>query len=437
MSKLVIAEFINQLRYMKDNFAIGFEAFIGFVSVLDFTKSCTRNVIEYGYSCPEIDNKPEQDSYLEAKDLRHPLVEKIQQDIEYVPNDISLGQNDNGILLYGVNSSGKSCMMKSIGLSIIMAQCGMYVPASSFKYNPYHCLFTRISNNDNIFKGQSSFVVEMTELKGILIRANNKSLVLGDELCSGTESISGVAIVTAGIQTLAKRNTSFIFATHLHQLAELSEVTELDNVEMYHLEVIYNKEQDTLLYNRKLTIGSGSPIYGLEVCKALNLDDEFMRNAHKIRKKLTNQSLDISKSVYNAKKVLSKCEVCGNKAEETHHIKEQKDADENKMINHIHKNRKSNLVGLCKKCHHDVTHNDLIIDGYEQTSNGIQLKYYRNKTIKKTRGKKKFDDTQVKLINDLYSDSKANNRTFIVFLKEEHNIDISTSTLNKITRGKY
>ena len=84
--------------------------------------------------------------------------------------------------MYGVNAVGKSSYMKSVGLSIILAQSGCYVPAKSFKYSPFKHLFTRISNNDNIFKGQSTFAVEMSELRAILKRCNNNSLVLGDEL---------------------------------------------------------------------------------------------------------------------------------------------------------------------------------------------------------------------------------------------------------------
>ena len=95
-------------------------------------------------------------------------MEKIQSELEYVPNDISL--NENGMLLYGTNACGKSTLMKSIGLSLIMAQAGFFVPCSSFEYSPYTSIFTRILNNDNIFKRQSSFAVEMSELRSILKR---------------------------------------------------------------------------------------------------------------------------------------------------------------------------------------------------------------------------------------------------------------------------
>src|SRR3990170_6803133 len=116
------------------------------------------------------------------------------------------------MLVYGVNSCGKSSLMKAIGIAVVMAQAGMYVPAQSFDYKPYKFILTRILGNDNLFKGLSSFAVEMAELRSILKRANKNSLVLGDEICHGTETVSAVSIVASAILHLSDRNSSFIFA---------------------------------------------------------------------------------------------------------------------------------------------------------------------------------------------------------------------------------
>ena len=97
--------------------------------------------------------------------------------------------------MFGTNACGKSTFMKAVGLNIIMAQAGLFVASSTFQYKPYTQIFTRILNNDNIFRSQSSFAVEMQELKSILNRSDDHSLVLGDELCSGTESISALSIL--------------------------------------------------------------------------------------------------------------------------------------------------------------------------------------------------------------------------------------------------
>ena len=107
-------------------------------------------------------------SFVEAKQIRHILIEQLNQKETYVPNDLSLGTTQ-GILLYGVNAVGKTSLIKALGISVIMAQIGFYVPCESFEYYPYDYIFTRILGNDNIFKGLSTFEVEMSELRLSLI----------------------------------------------------------------------------------------------------------------------------------------------------------------------------------------------------------------------------------------------------------------------------
>jgi len=187
-------KYIQCLQKFYNDYKNIFHKSIQGIGFIDLNCCISKISIENSYCCPTLTNNNNK-SYFIAKDIRHPLVEKIQTDIPYIPNDVSL--SEDGILLYGTNACGKSTLMKSIGLSIIMAQAGFYVPCSSFEYYPYTQLFTRILNNDNLFTGQSSFAVEMSELRSILLRANKKSLVLGDELCSGTENISAISIVSA------------------------------------------------------------------------------------------------------------------------------------------------------------------------------------------------------------------------------------------------
>ena len=147
------------------------------VGYIDVSVSNAKSAIINNYTKPIIiDNNHTEhmdtQSFIDCKQLRHPLIEKLNTRVEYIPNDICLGeslyqkqniniptQTTNGMLLYGVNAVGKSSTMKSVGIAIIMAQAGMYVPASEFYYYPYKYIFTRISGNDNIFKGQSTFAV--------------------------------------------------------------------------------------------------------------------------------------------------------------------------------------------------------------------------------------------------------------------------------------
>jgi DNA mismatch repair protein MutS len=328
---------------------------------------------KYNYCKPEIVFDDSGKSFIEAEDLRHCLIEKIQQSELYVANDITIGrgikgnkgnrEDLDGILLYGTNAVGKTSFIRALGISVIMAQAGLYVPASSYKFSPYKYIFTRILGNDNIFKGLSTFAVEMSELRTILRLADKNSLVLGDELCSGTESISAVSIFVAGVQALTDVGCSFIFATHLHEIIGYEEITSLHTVGMKHMSVIYNKEQDCLIYNRKLQDGPGNNMYGLEVCKSLSLPQDFLENAHNIRMKYHPESASILNqkgSHFNAKHITGGlCENCNTGiAVDVHHLIYQNEADDKGLIKKkgltFNKNDKANLVNLCQKCHDEI-----------------------------------------------------------------------------------
>jgi DNA mismatch repair protein MutS len=357
-----------------------------FIAMTDFIKSNAKTSKNYNYCKPEIIPKKDSGSF-EAKKLRHPIGERLRNDVEYIPHDISLGED--GILLFGVNACGKSTFSKAIGLALIMAQSGLYVPAESYKYSPYNSVFARITGHDNIFKGLSQFTLEMTELNAILKRNSSKTLVIGDEVCRGTEHVSGNAIVAATLIRLADSKCSFIFATHLHEVAAMERIKELKNLKIFHLSVDYDKEKDELIFNRLLKPGPGSSIYGLLVARYIIKDDKFIKLAQEIKNELLNEPNEILQektSKYNSNVYIDCCQVCGknNTTEEntglldTHHINFQSNCNENGFVigkSHIKKNDKHNLVVLCKKCHYNVHHNKLKINGYKDTSNGPVLDF--------------------------------------------------------------
>jgi DNA mismatch repair protein MutS len=413
----------------------------GFVGIIDNIKCGAKTSILFNYVKPNIDVNADS-SYLDVKGIRHPIIERINDRVNYVTNDLIIGKDINGMLLFGTNASGKSSLMKAIGLNIIMAQAGMYVAASEFKYHPYNYMFSRIHNNDNIFKGESSFAVEMSELRSILKRSNNKSIVLGDELCSGTESVSAQSIFASSVVKLSERKTNFIFATHLHELCNISQITDLSNVKMFHLKVIFDKEKDQLIYDRKLEEGSGPAIYGLEVCKAMDMDEDFLDLANNIRRQILNiddKILNDKKSHFNSKIFVDNCNVCGDKADEVHHIKFQCSADPNNMIDHIEKNAKSNLVPLCKCCHDKVHNKDLLINGYIMTSDGIKLDFkYLSKEdyVLKKNNRKKYNEDEINIVIS-YKEYKLSKKTIKEMLIEKHNISISSTTINKIWNSNY
>ena len=347
---------------------------VNFVANLDLLQCKCYLADKYNYCKPIIDNNSDQ-SFIDIKGLRHPLIEHIQTKEIYVTNDISLGKNENGILLYGTNAVGKTSLIKAIGLSVIMAQAGLYVPCESFIYKPYEYLFTRILGNDNIHKGLSTFAVEMIELRTILKLANKNSLILGDELCSGTESDSALSIFAAGLEVLHNVGSSFIFATHFHEVASYSEVSNLSKLSMKHMSVTYDKANDILIYDRKLKDGPGQSMYGLEVCKALDLPQHFLNRAHEIRMKYNpqfEQILNEKSSHFNAKKIKGNCELCGKKGSEVHHLQHQQNADEKGNIGGFHKNHLANLLTVCDECH-DKMHQTGKQHKRVKTSKGYKL----------------------------------------------------------------
>ncbi|MCP4969811.1 MAG: DNA mismatch repair protein [Arcobacter sp.] len=398
--------FKEKLTEFEKKFATLLEELVQFIAEVDLTISNIKTAKKYNYVCPKIVKTKDEENFLEVLDLRHPIIEINEEKGIYVPNDILLGDlslakedlknnvilknsnpiniNNNkmhGVLLYGINSSGKSSLMKSIGIAVILAQAGFYVPAKSMRFAIFDSVFTRISGADNIAKGLSSFAVEMLELKNIFNRATKQSLILGDEISHSTETMSGVSIVASSILKLSKLESIFLFATHLHQLPEIEELKKLKNIIALHLSVMYEDEKDKLLFDRKLKYGSGSSMYGLEFAKSLHMDKEFLQVANDIRKKLTDDYSSVERlthkksSKYNKDVFVSSCIICGRACDDVHHIKEQARANQDGFIGHVNANHKYNLIPLCKE-HHKMVHDGTInVNGFVSTSKGLELHY--------------------------------------------------------------
>ena len=199
---LVKSRYLKSLDDVEKRFSHLLDEIIEFVANIDVAISNAKCAKQMQLTRPILH---EESSAYEAIGLRHPIIESNEQSGIYIPNDIYLGEGIptqhnhitlnategacvNGVLLYGINSSGKSSLMKSIGLSVILAQAGFFVPATELKLGMYDKLFTRIVSQDNLYKGLSTFAVEMMELKNIFNRAGKRSLILGDEISQGTET---------------------------------------------------------------------------------------------------------------------------------------------------------------------------------------------------------------------------------------------------------
>jgi len=392
---LVKERYLQTLLALENRFSHLLNELIVFIANIDVAISNAKCAKSMNLSCPILE---ESCNAYEAIGLRHLIIEANEQRGVYVPNDIYLGEGletkhnhitlnasdgakVNGILLYGINSSGKSSLMKSIGLSVILAQAGFFVPAQELRLGMYEQLFTRIVSQDNLYKGLSTFAVEMMELKNIFNRATKKSLILGDEISQGTETESGLAIVAGAILKLLELDATFIFATHLHQLKNIEKLQKVDSLILLHLGVTYDEENDTLIYNRQLQLGMGSSLYGLEFAKSLHMDRTFLKNAYEIRENILGKSSELKqlslkrRSRYNKQLYVTKCALCDDNVEDVHHIAEQNLANDAGMIGSMSKNHKYNLIPLCKRHHKLVHEGKVIISGFVMTSKGIKLHY--------------------------------------------------------------
>lgn len=377
VSALVKELFAKELQRLDADASTIIETTSSALAKIDVALSNGKCAVAYNLVRPDI--VEQETSMLDIADLRHPLVEHRELGGMYIPNDVVLDNDTRGILLYGINSSGKSSLMKSLGITVVLAQSGCYVPARNMRFTLVHELFTRIVSQDNIDKGLSSFAVEMMELKNIFNRCSDRSLILGDEISHGTETLSAIAIVSAALKHLHKSGAHFLFTTHLHQLQQLPYLQELSAVASKHLSVRYDKDNDVLLFDRKLQDGSGSSIYGLEFAQSLHMNEQFLRDALTIRKELAGELDDLElltkkkQSKYNKDLYLTSCGVCGGSVEDTHHIHEQHTANEHGHIDHFHKDHKYNLLPLCGTCHDRVHAGSLQIKGFVMTSKGVKL----------------------------------------------------------------
>jgi len=374
MGEEIAAAYMDFLQSFEHEWYNSTTDLVKFIAKLDVLQCKSYMAKKYNYCRPMIDDSAEH-SFFDVVGMRHVLIEHIQTNEIYVTNDLKMSfqledekseksgkkgaKEPTGILLYGTNAVGKTSFIRAIGIAIIMAQAGFYVPCTQFRYKPYTAIYTRILGNDNLFKNLSTFAVEMSELRVILNMADENSLILGDELCSGTETESALSIFSAGLVTLHKRKSTFLFATHFHEIAKWKEIKSLECLQMKHMSVHYDREKDCLVYDRKLKDGAGNRMYGLEVCKSLYLDADFLEMAYDFRNRYFDGQSELAGAIlsaYNVKKVRGMCEICKvEMGEETHHLSPQKDADENGFIGTFHKNHPANLASVCEKCH-DTLH---------------------------------------------------------------------------------
>ncbi len=242
------------------------------LAYVDVIASLADIATKNNYVCPKI-----VEGYdLEIRSGRHPIVEKLIVGEDYISNDIILDEETKVIVLTGPNMAGKSTYMKQAALIILMAQMGSYVPASSATIGVVDKIFTRVGASDDLVSGQSTFMVEMSEVANIVNNATDKSFVILDEVGRGTSTFDGLSLASAITEYIHDNlGTKTIFATHYHELTELE--YKLKYLSNYRIEV--SEANDEVVFLREIVKGGADKSYGIEVARLAGLPSEILLKA--------------------------------------------------------------------------------------------------------------------------------------------------------------
>ena len=256
------------------------------IGELDSLASFADVAVRNSYCRPQVD----ESGVIEIHQGRHPVVERMLKDGVFVPNDTFMGeQEDRSAIITGPNMAGKSTYMRQVALIVLMAQVGSFVPARDARIGIVDRIFTRIGASDDLSAGQSTFMVEMTEVADILRHATSRSLLILDEIGRGTSTFDGMSIARAVLEHCAdkkKLGCKTLFATHYHELTELEGT--IPGVKNYNIAVKTRGED--IVFLRQIVPGGADRSYGVEVAKLAGLPDTVVRNARAILKELESEA---------------------------------------------------------------------------------------------------------------------------------------------------
>ncbi len=248
------------------------------VAALDVLCSFAKVAVENNYVCPEIT----EDGVIEIRDGRHPVVEKMLDGNPFVPNDTFLDEDSRQVaLITGPNMAGKSTYMRQVALIVILAQIGSFVPASSARISICDAVFTRVGASDDLASGQSTFMVEMSEVANILKNATKNSLIILDEIGRGTSTYDGMSIAKAVLEYVCnkkKLGAKTLFATHYHELTEM----EAENPSVKNYNIACKKRGDDIIFLRRIVPGAADGSYGIEVAKLAGVPNAVVKRAKEV-----------------------------------------------------------------------------------------------------------------------------------------------------------
>ena len=255
------------------------------VGRLDVLCSFAAAAVQNGYVRPEVDDS----GVIDIREGRHPVVERMLKDSLFVPNDAHMDGGENRLaIITGPNMAGKSTYMRQVALIVLMAQMGSFVPARSARIGVVDRVFTRIGASDDLSSGQSTFMVEMTEVAALLQNATRKSLLILDEIGRGTSTYDGMAIARAVLEHCADKKrlgAKTLFATHYHELTEVEQ--SIEGVKNYHIAA--KKRGDGIVFLRKIIPGGADQSYGVEVAQLAGVPARVVSRAREILDELERQ----------------------------------------------------------------------------------------------------------------------------------------------------
>ena len=360
------------------------EAISATVGLVDMAQGLARFFDASNYCAPTVIADAEC-AELRVEGLRHPIAERLvdQRGLAYVANDARLA-SDEGWLLYGVNSAGKSSLLKAFGLAVLLAQAGLYVPATTCSIAPYAALALHVGGGDDLFRHQSTFVKELEQLRSVLrasVAHGSRLLFLADELGNATEDASAVKLVASLLHTLQQRRATVAIATHMFALQHNPYVAGLGGLRNRHLAVGFTDDGGVVFERRVLEGLPPERDYGCRIAALLLREDEAMVKtmASDWHTRASDASVS-GPSRYNRHAIAQTCDVCGHRPTNRerplhwHHLQEQRTADAaGRLPDGTHVHAYANLARLCEDCHHRVHHGELRLDRFRDTDHGREL----------------------------------------------------------------
>lgn len=293
MMKLEYELFLQIRQHIKDQ-VVRIQETAYSIAVIDTLNSLAIAAVKNNYVRPEMNNK----GYIKITDGRHPVIEKIMKNEIFVPNDTCIDNKEQRMsIITGPNMAGKSTYMRQVALIALLAHIGSFIPAKNAEICVLDKIFTRVGASDDLSQGQSTFMVEMSEVSNILNNATENSLLILDEIGRGTSTYDGLSIAWSVVEYITKKiKAKTLFATHYHELSELE--SKLKSVKNYR--ILIKETDDKIIFLRKIAEGSVDRSYGIQVANLAGLPDEVVVRSKEILKQLDES--DINKPFAKKKK---------------------------------------------------------------------------------------------------------------------------------------